>query len=489
MKRRGAGLQLRDGAMKDFQAKADPLGPIHDSRSGISAYYRYQPRKISARLHPPDPSTRILQDPDAKGHGLLTQVRVHHSVIERIVLSTDGYAPIVLPASYSVEGGPEFERHANLRAAAQERVWDRVWHRRVSYFVTLGLTCALVAFGFLDPPTASCIGPQCVLSPALRTLGNWLPSFASGWVDAYASRPGLFLVLTIALALLLRHTSHTEQGLRDRMRQLFALSTSEDSGAAEQLSAQGKARSFVSRLRQNGAYLRALQSVKWRLSPGLAAAAIYLVCVSLTGAVLLSLFHRSQLAWVERAGVFCENKTPTSDSDSAQFSTSDMCWRVPGDPVRAGEVYRLKLQVTETWSDGDIVTSPEGFSSDRLAWWLRIPAVLTRRSVSDPWFRPLLRITTCDEARNAFLAVPMRLVDFNENLYVGEFTAPIDGRLVLSVNDAVFLWGGDPALFYSGKPGRNTGLARVAVEPSPRAATATHGDAERSQPTTCSEGG
>jgi hypothetical protein len=459
-----AGLVLRDGALKELEAKADPLGPMHDSRAGVSAYYRYQPRKISARLHPPDESTRILQDPDAKGHGLLTQVRVHHSVIERVVRGLDGYAPIVLPGQYVVEGGPSVERHPQLRAAAQERVWDRVWHRRVSYFVTLGVTFALLALGFRDPPASSCIGPQCVLSPALLTLGDWLPSFAGGWVEAYASRPGVFLVLATTLALLLGHTTRTEQALRDRMRALFALSMSPHASAAEELSAQERAAGFVWRLRKSAGYQRALQAMKWRASPGIAAAVIYLVIISMTGAVLLSLAHRSQLAWVERAGDFCRDSTPTD-----LFATSDMCWRVPGVGVQAGQRYLLKIEVVEPWKDGDIVTSPQGFSSSELPWWMRVPAALMRRSVSDPWFRPLLRVTSPCGDTSAFLAAPMTLADFSDELYVGEFTPPIGGRVWLSVNDAVFLWGGDPGFFYRGRVGLNQGLARVTVEPRPAA--------------------
>ncbi len=484
-----AGLRLRADTVKEYRENADSLGPIHDSRSGISAYYRYQPRKISARLHPPDPSTRILQDPDAKGHGLLTHVRLHQSVIERIVRGTDGYSPIVLPAEYSVEGGPPAERLPALRAAAQERVWDHVWHRRVSYFVTLGVTFWLLAVDFAPRPAGSCIGPQCVISPALRTLSDWLPSFASTWIEAYANRPGLFLVLAIALALLLRHTTGTEQRLRDRMSQLFSLSMLGDENAADRLSAEAARSGFVWRLRKSAEYQRPLQALKWRLSPGVAAAAIYLIGITMAAAVLLSLAHRTELAWAERAGIFCDDAAGTAPSNG-EFSTSDMCWHVPRIGVRAGDRYRLTLQVTEPWSDGGIVTSPEGFSSDRLVWWLRIPAALMRRSVSDPWFRPLVRITAPDDS-NTFLAAPMRLADFQSQIYVGEFTAPMDGSLVLSVNDAVFLWG-DETAFYQGEPGLNRGRARVTVERCIRAGETVQPDATglngtEPQPVSCPE--
>jgi hypothetical protein len=137
--------------------------------------------------------------------------------------------------------------------------------------------------------------------------------------------------------------------------------------------------------------------------------------------------------------------------------------------VQAGQRYLLRIEVVEPWEDGGIVTSPQGFSSSELPWWMRVPAALMRRSVSDPWFRPLLRVTSPCGDTSAFLAAPMTLADFNDQLYVGEFTPPIGGRVWLSVNDAVFLWGGDPAFFYRGAVGLNQGLARVTIEPRPAA--------------------
>jgi hypothetical protein len=64
----------------------------------------------------------------------------------------------------------------------------------------------------------------------------------------------------------------------------------------------------------------------------------------------------------------------------------------------------------------------------------------------------------------ALQSVPMKLVDYERQIYAGEFTAPATGRLILSVNDAVFLWGGRPDYFYKHGAGRNQGTARVTVE-------------------------
>ncbi len=54
---------------------ANPYGPIHDSRSGLAAYYRYQPRKIAAFIDPPTVATLSMRPPQTDArvgeHGLL----------------------------------------------------------------------------------------------------------------------------------------------------------------------------------------------------------------------------------------------------------------------------------------------------------------------------------------------------------------------------------------------------------------------------------
>ena len=90
-----------------FVALASSLGPIHDSRAGLGAYYRYQPRKIAAWLDPVDARTLSLRDPaitddHGRSRGLLRSVRVHESVINRVATGTDRYAPITLPKTFVI---------------------------------------------------------------------------------------------------------------------------------------------------------------------------------------------------------------------------------------------------------------------------------------------------------------------------------------------------------------------------------------------------
>jgi len=56
--------------------------------------------------------------------------------------------------------------------------------------------------------------------------------------------------------------------------------------------------------------------------------------------------------------------------------------------------------------------------------------------------------------------VAMRKSEYERDVYVGSFTAPADGELVLLVNDAVFLWWGEKGHFYA----NNAGTAKVLIE-------------------------
>jgi uncharacterized protein (DUF2235 family) len=44
------GLRFKDGARTQVALEMNPLGPIHDSRSSLGSYYRYQPRRCRTRI-------------------------------------------------------------------------------------------------------------------------------------------------------------------------------------------------------------------------------------------------------------------------------------------------------------------------------------------------------------------------------------------------------------------------------------------------------
>jgi uncharacterized protein (DUF2235 family) len=454
------GLRLYAKELGEYGAKADPFGPIHDSRSGLAGYYRYQPRKISARLEPRDPTTRVFQDPDIK-YGLLAKAHIHGSVLERIARGNDGYAPIVLPGDYDVEGGGTPEPHAAVRAQAQERVWDAVWRRRVNYFLTIAFTFALVAMGFLPPSESSCVGPQCVITPVLRTVSDFLPGFLGRWIDAFADRPLAFLVLAAVIAWLMAHTRQTERSMRDRMRALFRLSMSPLSPTPVALAEAVQQRGFIRGPRSSWLYQATLQYLKWRALPAGAAVLLY----AAIGAVVygaVSLGHRAQMVFA------AESICRAYGESGGIFSTRSACWRT-GVEVEAGQRYRLLLRVTTPWTDGDgkYAATPEGFSTHEFPWWVRTPAALLRRSINDPWFTPIVHVESYRRGRAPLLSVAMHQSEREPDVYVGAFTAPADGELVLAVNDAVFLWRGEVNRFYVNNEGRaEVEIMRCPAEPA-----------------------
>lgn len=462
---KAAGLRLKPAAEAEILAAADPFGPVHDSRAGLGSYYRYQPRKVSARVDPPDPTTRAVQDPEQEGRGLLATVRIHSSVARRIAAGTDAYAPIVLPARYEVEGGAAVERLPRLRSMAQERVWDSVWHRRVNFFMTAGATVGLAAMpavGWFWPP-GTCLGPQCTLGSVIRWTSGVLPAFADVWPEAFAARPGTFLFF-VASILLLRGRGRTiEAKLRCEMRAFLDDSRSGDATASMRLKRHALRRGLTWSVRSRNGYQRALQTLKWRAVPavvgplllvGLVAALIGLVGIAVAA------FHRMHIAAAERSQSACLGAAPAATG--ALFTTDAPCWLVPVHVV-AGSRYQLRVEVTTAWRDGDIAASPIGFSTSRMPVLVRPVAPLLRRSINDPWFRPIIAIEGNGWAAGGVQAVRMRRVELGP-VYLGEFVAPASGRPVLAVNDAVSMWVARMDQFYRGR-GLNTGAAKVSIVP------------------------
>ena len=462
-----AGLRFDDKAVAEIRRAASPYGPIYNSRRGFAAYYRYQPRKISARLDPPDPTTRVMQDTDLKGAGLLTGVRIHESVLERIRQGDDDYAPIVLPASYEIVRSdeavePPGEARPDLRAQQQEGVWNIVWKRRVTYFSTVVVSLLLAAmplFEGLWPPSA-CVGPQCLVSPVLSKIGQFLPGFLSPWIDAFANRPGWFLIGVIAIALLLRKSTSLQVAIHDGMRDLWAGSlgmvgpSHSPKPRVEEISA-----GWIYRLRTNAAYQAILQILKWRAVPnvfGIAILAIGLLGgLALTVLLVQSVVYRTQLHVAEQDNRLCIGPTVQAE----QFSPRLLCWST-GRQVEAGTRYKILFRVIEPWFDRDIATSPAGFEAGRMPWYIHFTAIPMRRFPASDWLQTMAKIIPADGDGGPIEALDV-VCDPQGTWCSAELVAKADGLLHLFANDAIVRWDGLTDAYY----GDNSGLADVTVEP------------------------
>jgi hypothetical protein len=141
------------------------------------------------------------------------------------------------------------------------------------------------------------------------------------------------------------------------------------------------------------------------------------------------------------------------------FSTKSLCWAT-GSQVEAGRHYRVTLTVNQPWIDGTIATDPVGFGSEQLPWYARYTAAPLRRSLSERWFQPLVKIVP--PAGNGSSHVEaVDLKPSSAGVYSAEFTAARTGEVFLFVNDAIVSWRGLTQDFYS----NNEGVALVQIEP------------------------
>jgi hypothetical protein len=238
------GVRFNPLAVAALEVKVSPYGRIYNPRAGLGAYYRYDPR----RLDPPrDHQGATIPNP-----------KVHETVVWRMAMGTDAYAPLGLPNGVRVvtesryirksakDGRPAsyvdapnkpnvltFEAYRKAiqkkgdlfgapagRAAEMSRrkrvavdfsalqqmpdehklnlIWDTVWWRRVSYFMTLLLSAFLLfAPAYVDDSVKTVnFGENFawMTIPITHVAGlasGFLPSFVSPWIETFQAKPFL----------------------------------------------------------------------------------------------------------------------------------------------------------------------------------------------------------------------------------------------------------------------------------------------------------
>ncbi len=279
------GLRFKPGAREQVTLEMNALGPLHDSRSSLGMYYRYQPRRLGGLIEPPDPATLAMQDPDrARAHGRLRDVLVHPSVLQRLRSNAGGYAPIALPPRFSVWNPSGQAREGVKIAADLDRVWNDVWRRRVAYFASVMSTLGLVALVWL--PASTCHGPGCLLSRAIGALGRFAPDMAQPVVRAWAANPGVFATLVLVLLLTRVWSAALQRSIADTMGARWQASLGHT--ATPSAAAARRSDAVIARLRKARLYQKALQWLKWRIAPA-AFAALLLFLAGAAAFVLVSL--------------------------------------------------------------------------------------------------------------------------------------------------------------------------------------------------------
>lgn len=477
-----ARMRFRPDREEDVRLQADGFGPIHDSRSGLAGYYRYQPRVISALMWPTGAGTESLVDPEQpQGQGMRRPALIHDSVFRRILSGTDRYAPLAIGRHFEIVADrsarralpradrerfsdPDWQR---LQEAAQERVWDRVWLRRTLYFMTVLASLALPLSSELIRETgAETTG---VLSHLVATPLRWIQELGLGSdrLQALIDYPWIPLVIAVTIAVLFRLSGKLEAGLRRICRDNWAAPIPPP-GAEE------APRSVLCRFRIHWFYQDIVGFFRWTLLPAFSGVATLALLV----AALFSAGTITRLTWNEGSDSFCPGEWQAARG-AVWMATDNPCNRTDV-RVTAGETYEVRLEVPagQPWRDAWVGTDPRGrHAGNPLQLELDGLLVLMRRRPDARWMQPLAYIVHEKGSDRTSRTQPIEMADRIERrsdgatVFRGTFTALASGRLALAVNEAVLPWPFRRGFFYDGRlgdagrafPPRNSGGASVRV--------------------------
>jgi len=497
--------------LRRISSMANVFGPLHNSRSGLGSYYRYQPRRIVAMLEPadasdePDPidlfaATRSMRDPEIadhgyelpdtgqepderinalaerirSDHGLLTSVRVHESVLSRVLSGTDSYAPVSLPRRFDVVFATRTGRSdrvldavaaRNLRKERrsgrswfdrQTAIWDMVWCRRLQYFALAACSLLLVSMPLWDGASERigvprlCIDDRCAVQPVLEIANLVTGGYAQPWVHAFAAELLATILLSTAIVLLFAYGSAYELRLRGRARHAWQVALKVRDGSGDRPAPRG-----IAAIRDRPGYQALMRTVKWRVAPFVAGAG--LLAGGLYGLAAL-VFQLGVLPMQERRAAFCADTAPghatiegavrpTVPMDVATICTST------GHAVADGQTYSVRITMlpgppgTTGWQDDHAPATPAYGEGADLRWWADLAGIPFRRVVLAGWMQPLASIRPAaepDESRwRRLVGRPVAITrlrlacDPVSGGYTGRFRAAQPGNLSLFVNDAM----------------------------------------------------
>ena len=465
------GIRFSQKSWDALRALGDENGPIYDSRHGLAGYYRYNPRRIEKLT-----STKEVT---------VKRCKVHQSVLRRIKIGQDGYAPFVLPPGFAVMGidGSITDAATYLTTPIddkspfviqREHVWNWVWWRRVAYFGTLFTTLALIAMPLGWPAEGACNSKLCFVSDVIDIVAAVLPGFTATWTDSFSSHPDVFLVLAALIWLGLYAGGVFEARVRDAMRPIWYNIPNTSPREVPRALPPGKINRAVQ-------WLRTLKPYQWffwflsrRLLPG-----AFLVAVAYAAIALVS-----QVTFAVRAsfGQVCASAGANLKSVSPRevgrpFRTNALCTST-GLEVKKGATYRLHITIpagdpwtdSGPWTDNGPPAGPNGVLPDDVSF-LMTTGVLLRRHLGQPWLKPVAKIGVVGSDEYPLDLVPsLALDDFprkkdvanqspQDKTFATEIVARSNGELFLYLNDAI-LPPPKTELFYS----KNEGFGRVTVE-------------------------
>ncbi|GEM_PF-711746 len=451
------GLTFQKRETDVFERQAQPGGVLHNSRRGAAVMYRYKPRNIH----------RICDN-----H--LTEVVLHHTVLERIRAAEAGYAPAGIPKNYAVydkngsidrrlpnspyyELPDDIERRGNYLSKAE----DYIGWGRVAYLAMLSIFLYLLVMPFLFPPIVGFVhhysdqdcfaGLQKFIVSAIGGLDTILPEY---WVLSWqqhllqlAYGLGLFvLFLLCGKVCSAKVKKYAEVGwTKFRGVQKVQNISSEANFLTD----------LANLVRTSGSFIAGRRFLAQTLFPS----AFFLTVVFVVFAFCsrhgyLGFADRVEACEASTATIVAK-KLPLKTEKIVNFNTKDPCF-VTGIDMEVGRVYEVEVNVDEPWIDLRHPASPNGLDHRLTALDpIFIGGLTVRREQLIPWFTLLGEI-----GRDSG-----DIVVLNKSQSAFKFKAPRSGPLYLYVNDALNisnLWreSGDWDAMYR----NNEGTAIIRIE-------------------------
>jgi uncharacterized protein (DUF2235 family) len=424
------GLRFKEDAIEEMGAESSALGPRHDSRGGMSVFYRYAPRPLETSL---------------QAGGIPV---IHHSVAERMVDGSDNYAPLTLPQTALVllpngqtlpidgfkrsdvafdrsQASDELARHMDVTIAAVEqlkkpdpvlveRTLSSVLCRRVLYFVMLALAATVVAWPWIVETIdawretllkALPFGDRliawynsidyaiaAVLDGVRTAFASVIPGYLKNWTDSLADNPILTLMLVLIMMAVWRSGGTMGKRINDRARVAWGLGT------------HAPRREIGTSFWVEMASIARKGPVRWT-QRWLNRFVVPVVVLAVLGSLLSVLAGRLVFSAVTGLGMVCEvpdesrdkkmksqSVTTTKVYASRTFETRDPCWWT-GFKVKKGHNYLIGIEVEDRWFDHTIFASPYGFTKTNDWFWL---GALARRWPNAHWYQPAIKIGSLD---------------------------------------------------------------------------------------------
>jgi len=491
------GLHYQPDQREWLKTFIGPYDKLNDSRHGLGGYYRYRPRRLEEIYSRPPYKLTLLEDiryflsilkggkaPDmevTKNLASGTRVvgrpapKIHRSVLDRIAKGTDRYSPIVLPKTFDIvddDGSitsnistPVEADEAEARAIRQEEVWDWVWARRVTYFLTAFASFFLLILPLIEKwkPGRGPASIAEIIIPVVDAVAAFMPGFLGPWFDAIRASPGRFLGGALLVWFLLTLGGRMQGHIRDVMRGIWRNPTQSPT----------RPPGLVHAIRTSGLYQAFFYALKHWTLPTFFAAVIAVVVLF----AVWSLLNRASFAYFDVvAGNVC---APSGDATArpvtpggrtVTFNVRALC-HPTGLLLERRKTYQVSFVMNDPWEDGHrydeseprkamgILTDPKGFGFEKMTPWMWA-GLPTRRLLASNWFVPILRIgnTGFDEI------VPTLVREGPPGCQCGirltaRFTAKRDGELFIYVNDTVVGWPGSFDKYYR----NNKGTAEVTV--------------------------